>query len=179
MNPNSQNDEPLWRFTVCPDGNSVISSQVSKEELEQLKDDSFKRRIQYAGTPEGVKEMPFPSNKLDPPLKTEDTLIISDTINTMDDTNLHFTKHEIYQATFSVFGTAIAVAALVVPLIQWGMDAKIDSIKTEVSAVRQAVEEADKRAELRQVEFEKQMTQRQELYEKYLEAKTSNKNQNP
>jgi hypothetical protein len=53
-------------------------------------------------------------------------------------------KHELLQ----ILGTALAVAAVVVPLLQWGIDAKMSEIKTMIS-------EQDRRFEQRSVYFEK------------------------
>lgn len=80
-------------------------------------------------------------------------------------------KHDLFQ----IIGTAAAIAAITIPLLQWGLDAKIDGIKTEVQSIRTSIDEMDKRAELRQAEAEKRHDQWQELMKDVIDAKTSKK----
>ena len=78
-------------------------------------------------------------------------------------------KHDLFQ----VIGTAAAIAALTVPLLQWAIDSKIQSVESGIESFKTEIREMDRRSELRQAEAEKRQQQWQEMEEKIIEAKTS------
>ena len=96
-------------------------------------------------------------------------------VNTGNNQGMNTTYSEWKHDLFQIIGTAAAIAAITIPLLQWGIDSKIQAVESKVSALDTKIEARFDQLTTKIDGLSENMKTRQEMYERVFDERTSSR----